>query len=363
MEHVAPIPWGSGWPLDEWIGWPPMVNGSALSALPMADSPSPAPSDVIESFEVDVTDPQWWVDLAVGPLLRTTIIIVVALLIRVLVRKIIDGFVKGVTVTAEMTPPRLPGVRTPESAREVAGEDYLGSARRTNRAATLGQLFKNVASAAILAIAGLMILAEWGFNLAPLIAGAGIAGLALGFGAQSLVSDFLSGVFMLLEDQYGVGDFIDIDGTEGTVEDVQLRVTRLRSVNGVVWWVRNGEVTRVGNMSQNWSRALLDVGVAYDSDIAEVRRVMGEEAHRLYQEQEWEGVLLEDPEVWGVESLADDAVVVRLVLKTQPGQQFRVARELRERIKARFDAEGIEIPFPQRTVWIRQPDGPRIVPA
>jgi small conductance mechanosensitive channel len=147
------------------------------------------------------------------------------------------------------------------------------------------------------------------------------------------------------------------------VEDVQLRVTRLRSVDGVVWWVRNGEVTRVGNMSQNWSRAVLDVGVAYDSDIAEVRRVMGDEAARLYGEEEWQAVLLEEPEVWGVESLGNDSVVVRLVLKTHPGEQWAVSRELRERIKARFDAEGIEIPFPQRTVWVRDSGAPRVVPA
>ncbi len=122
--------------------------------------------------------------------------------------------------------------------------------------------------------------------------------------------------------------------------------------------VRNGEVKRVGNMSQNWSRAVLDVGVAYDSDITEVRHALGEEAHRLYEEQDWGSVLLEEPEVWGVESLANDAVVVRLVLKAHPGQQWRV---LRERIKAWFDAEGIEIPFPQRTVWLKRPDGPRAV--
>jgi small-conductance mechanosensitive channel len=343
-----------------------MTYGSTLHALPRADSPGPAPGEAIGllgNIDIDVTDPQWWVNLATGPVLRTVVIVVAALVARYLVRKVIQGFVRGLTATADVNQSALGRAVVPRSVREVAGEDHLRTERRVNRATTLGRLFSNVASAVILAIAGLMILAEWGFNLAPLIAGAGIAGVALGFGAQSLVSDFLSGVFMLLEDQYGVGDIIELDGASGTVEDVQLRVTRLRSVDGVVWWVRNGEVKRVGNMSQNWSRALLDVGVAYDSDIAEVRRVMGEEAHRLYGEQDWREALLEEPEVWGVESLADDAVVVRLVLKTRPGQQWRVARELRERIKVRFDAEGIEIPFPQRTVWVRSSDGPRVVPA
>jgi small-conductance mechanosensitive channel len=331
------------------------VTQLATSLLRTADDPSPSPSliDSIDPAEVvdELTDTQWWLDLLTGPVLRSVVILVLALVARFLVNKVIDGFVAGVTAAADSD---LPGTGPSAVAREVAGEDYLHAQRRRNRASTLGRLLKNVASVAILTIAFLMILAEWGFNLAPLVAGAGIAGVALGFGAQALVSDFLSGVFMLLEDQYGVGDIIDLDGTEGTVEDVQLRVTRLRSVNGVVWWVRNGEVTRVGNMSQNWSRAVLDIGVAYDSDIARVREVMGDEAQALHRDEAWGELLLEAPEVWGVESLGDSSVVVRLVLKTLPGEQWGVSRELRERIKKRFDAEGIAIPFPQRTVWVRQ---------
>lgn len=320
---------------------------------PSADERSPALSEIIEQIDLtgDVTDVSWWLDLLTGPVLRSVVILVGALVARFLIGKVISGFVKGLTAAAEST---LPGTGPSVIAQETLGEDRLHAQRRANRASTLGQLLKNVSSVVILSIAFLMILAEWGFNLAPLVAGAGIVGIALGFGAQALVSDFLSGVFMLLEDQYGVGDIIDLDGTEGTVEDVQLRVTRLRSVNGVVWWVRNGEVTRVGNMSQNWSRAVLDVGVAYDSDIARVRELMGDEANALYADEQWGTLLLEEPEVWGVESLGNDSIVIRLVLKTLPGEQWRVARELRERIKGRFDAEGVEIPFPQRTVWVRQ---------
>ncbi len=324
--------------------------------IPSADGPSPSPSQIIEDIDLsgEVTDVAWWVDLLTGPVLRSVLIVVGALVARFVIGKVITGFVKGLTAAAESG---LPGTGPSALAQETLGEDHLHSQRRANRASTLGRLLTNVSSVVILSIAFLMILAEWGFNLAPLVAGAGIVGVALGFGAQALVSDFLSGVFMLLEDQYGVGDIIDLDGTEGTVEDVQLRVTRLRSVNGVVWWVRNGEVARVGNMSQNWSRAVLDVGVAYDSDIARVRDLMGDEAHGLYVDEQWRELLLEEPEVWGVESLGNDSVVVRLVLKTLPGEQWRVARELRERIKGRFDAEGVVIPFPQRTVWVRQEAG------
>ena len=329
-------------------------------ALPTADepsdAPSPSPSEVVVPLDLEggVTDASWWIDLIGGPVLRTVIILIGALVVRVILAKLVDGFTKGMTMAAETD---LPGAGATDDAHEVIGADHFVVERKVNRAATLGRLMKNVGSVLIIGIAFLMILGEWGFNLAPLVAGAGILGLAFGFGAQTLVSDFLSGVFMLLEDQYGVGDIIDIDGTSGTVEDVQLRVTRLRSVDGVVWWVRNGEVTKVGNMSQNWSRTVLDIGVSYSADVPEVRRLMTEEALGLYADEEWGDQLLEEPEVWGVEALGDDAVVIRAVLKTLPGQQWGVARELRERIKNRFDAEGVEIPFPQRTVWLRQEEG------
>jgi small conductance mechanosensitive channel len=318
-----------------------------------ADSPSPAPSDIIDEskFAGDPTDPAWWERLVEGPILRTLAIIVGAFVVRVILKKVVSGIVKGMTAVAESD---MPGTRPSPVAREVIGEDHLRAQRKVGRAATLGRLLTNVGSAVILTVAFLMILGEWGFNVGPLLASAGIVGVALGFGAQSLVSDFLSGVFMLLEDQYGVGDIIDVDGTKGAVEDVHLRVTRLRSVDGTVWWVRNGEVKRVGNMSQNWSVALLDIGVAYDSDIVKVRGIMADEGQRLRSDPELGPLLLEDPEVWGVEDLGDNALVIRMVIKTLPGQQWVVARQLRERLKNRFDAEDVHIPFPQRVVWIRE---------
>lgn len=327
-------------------------------ALPSADEPSPAPSTVLVPLDLpgDPTEAAWWTELLVGPVLRTVTIIIGAFVLRYFWAKVVDGFIRGLNAAAEGD---IPGRDDPGEAREVIGEDYLMIQRKVNRARTLGQLMKRVGAGFIFALAVIMILGEWGFNLAPLVASAGILGVALGFGAQTLVSDFLSGVFMLLEDQYGVGDIIDINGTTGTVEDVQLRVTRLRSVDGIVWWVRNGEVTKVGNMSQNWSRTVLDIGVAYDSDISAVRALMGEEANALHADPQWGPLLLEAPEVWGVEALGDDSVVIRVVLKTQPGEQWRVARQLRERIKNRFDAEGVQIPFPQRTVWLRQ-EAPKV---
>jgi moderate conductance mechanosensitive channel len=228
-------------------------------------------------------------------------------------------------------------------------------ARRVQRARTMGSLLRSISGGLIISIVALMILGEF-IDIAPILASAGIVGVALGFGAQSLVKDFLSGVFMIFEDQYGVGDVIDVGEATGTVEAVTLRVTRLRDVNGTVWYVPNGEIRRVGNQSQNWARTVLDVSVGYGEDLTRVRRVLEQVTHELSEDEDFQLSILEEPEIWGVEELAADAVTVRVTLKTAPLQQWRVARELRERIKSRFDVEGIEIPFPQRVVWSRSAD-------
>lgn len=225
--------------------------------------------------------------------------------------------------------------------------------RSAARAETIGSVLKSIATWAIWGIALLTVLGELDINLGPLIAGAGVAGVALGFGAQSLVKDFLSGIFMIIEDQYGVGDVIDVGEAVGTVEGLTLRTTRLRSVDGAVWHVPNGEIRRVGNMSQQWSRALLDIEVAYGTDIAHARSVIAAVADEVFRAPEWTTKILEQPEIWGVERLGADGIAIRLVLKTKPGEQWPLQREIRARLKDAFDAEGIEIPFPQRTVWVR----------
>lgn len=232
--------------------------------------------------------------------------------------------------------------------------DLAASTRRAQRSKTIGDLFKSVVTGVLVAIIGTMMLSEVGVDIAPIIASAGIIGIALGFGAQSLVKDFLSGVFMIVEDQYGVGDVIDLGEAVGTVEAVTLRVTRLRDLNGTVWYVPNGEILRVGNMSQNWSRAVVDVSVAYSEDLNRVKRVLAEIAHDLWDDDDWRELIIEEPEVTGVEMLAADSVNLRVMIKTLPMEQWAVARELRQRIKGRFDHEGIEIPFAQRVVWHRE---------
>jgi small conductance mechanosensitive channel len=226
----------------------------------------------------------------------------------------------------------------------VLGGTGVYSERRALRATTLGSLLKSIVTAVIGVIVVVMALDILGYPVGPLIASAGIAGVALGFGAQNLVKDFLSGIFMLLEDQYGVGDVIDMGEASGTVEAVGLRVTRLRAIDGTVWYVRNGEVIRVGNSSHGWARAVLDVRIPYDEDTDRARALLLGVARDITADPEWSDSVLEAPEVWGVEDLAADSVILRLVVKTEPLQQWKLARELRERIKQTFDAEGIDIP-------------------
>lgn len=233
--------------------------------------------------------------------------------------------------------------------------DEQQEARTKARTETLTSVLSSGANLVIWTVAGLMMMGELGINLGPLIAGAGIVGVAVGFGAQSIVKDFLSGVFMLVEDQYGVGDYIDVGLVSGTVERVTLRTTILRDGNGSIWYIPNGEIARVGNTSQVWARALLDIDVAYDTDLRQAQEVLKSVAMELWHDEEFTGGdIIEEPTVSGVQSLGADGITLRLVAKTNASDQWAVARELRLRIKEAFDEAGIEMPFPQRTVWINR---------
>jgi small conductance mechanosensitive channel len=267
------------------------------------------------------------------------LIIVVGLVFRWLVSRGIDRIVRRASAGT------VPGIIAGTKAGAVLADLRPGAGeRRQQRAQTMGSILKSIASGLILAIVAVMVLDQVGVNIAPIIASAGIVGIALGFGAQNLVKDFLSGIFMILEDQYGVGDSVDLGEATGTVEAVGLRVTRVRDVDGTVWYVRNGEVLRVGNQSQNWARTVLDITVAYESDLDQVQQLLQEEATAMYEDERFHDIIIEPPEVWGVERFDKDGAVVRVVLKTAPMQQWPVARALRQRIKARFDAAGIHIP-------------------
>jgi small conductance mechanosensitive channel len=290
-------------------------------------------------------------DWVIGKPLAILALLVLGFLVRWLLHRLIDRVSNR--AAEGMMPTHFGRSKRPD-ARPAAAT--TSAARRVQRAKAMGSLLKSIVTAVIVTMVSVMAISELGFNVAPLIASAGIVGLALGFGAQSLVKDYLAGIFMIIEDQYGVGDVVDVGEAVGTVEAVSLRVTRLRDVDGTVWYVRNGEILRVGNMSQNWARTVLDIRVAYHEDLHRVRSVLREVAHGLWDDEDFQRVIIEEPEVWGVQSLDPDGVLMRVVLKTAPMEQWEIAREMRERIKARFDYEGIEIPLPQRMVWHRDPE-------
>jgi small-conductance mechanosensitive channel len=292
-------------------------------------------------------------DIVIGKPLAVVGLVVLLFVVRWLLHRVVDRLVAR--AEGGVLPDRMSrfGIRG-KAAQKATARDLATSTRRVQRAKTMGDLLKSVITGILVAIIGTMILSEVGVNIAPIIASAGILGLALGFGAQSLVKDFLSGIFMIFEDQYGVGDVVDVGEASGTVEAVSLRVTRLRDLNGTVWYVPNGAIPRVGNMSQNWSRAVVDVNVSYREDLVRVQRVLREVAHDLWEDDDFSDIIIEEPEVTGVEVFAPEAVTLRVLIKTAPMEQWGVARALRQRIKARFDHEGIEIPLPQRVVWNRE---------
>jgi small conductance mechanosensitive channel len=277
-------------------------------------------------------------------------LVLLAWVLRWMMHRLIDKLVRR--AESGVVPSRLSHlVEGDESTAEGA---FPHSSRRVQRAKSLGSLLRSLTTGLIYGVIFVMVLSQVGVDIAPILASAGVLGLAIGFGAQTLVKDLLSGVALILEDQFGVGDVVNLGDTSGTVEAIGLRVTRLRDVDGTVWYVRNGEILRVGNQSQNWARTVLDVSVTYSADLAHVRSVLREIAHEMWEDPEYAGVIIEEPEVWGVQSMSPEGIVVRVTLKTAPMEQWHVAREMRERVKARFDAEGIEMPMAQRLVWQRE---------
>ena len=292
---------------------------------------------------------QWFDDhgsaLASGAI-RVLVILLVALVVRALLHRSINRLVRS-AVDGRL-PGALHGLR--DKAR-VLESTVLLSERRRQRTETLGSVLRSIASAAVGVIGFAMVLGEIGLDLTPIVASAGIVGVAVGFGAQNLVKDFLSGMFMLLEDQYGVGDVVDAGPATGVVEAVSLRTTRLRDADGTVWYVRNGEIARVGNKSQGWSRALLDVPLALGSDVPTARALALEVAESVRDDERYSGLVLEDPEVWGLEAIGAEGLLLRITMRTVATQEGAVERELRERLIASFEENDISIGVPQRLVW------------
>ena len=270
---------------------------------------------------------------------KIALIIVVALVARWLANR----FITRATQTNGRR--RIPMVlrplreRAPDSLR--AATQSLLSERRRQRAETIGSILRSTVSAAIFTIAVMEVLHELGFNLAPLIASAGIAGVALGFGAQNIVKDILSGMFLILEDQLGVGDNVDLGQATGTVEGVGLRTTKVRDGDGVAWYVRNGEILRVGNKSQGWAMVTIDIPLPFGSRVERANEILQRVAAEFAADPAFADSLLEPPEVLGVEQITATGVTLRLVVKTSTEAQGRVGREMRRRITDALEDAGI----------------------
>jgi small conductance mechanosensitive channel len=240
--------------------------------------------------------------------------------------------------------------------RFVPEKDSLQAAEAKKRAQTLGNILRHVLLIVIFFIAILMILGELGIQLGPLLATAGIGALAIGFGAQGLVKDVISGFFIILENQYRIGDAIEVAGVSGLVESVSLRKTVLRDLEGRVHTIPNGEIKVVSNLSKEWSRAVVDIGISYRDDVDHIIDLLGQIGRELAGEEPYQSAILESPQILGVERFGESQLVIRMIVKTMPLKQWEVGRELRRRIKNRFDEKGIQIPSPHRILFWEEKD-------
>jgi len=278
----------------------------------------------------------WGEWLATG--LRIVVIAAIAVVLRAVVRRSISRLVARMNRRAEAA----------ASGNALRGLLASGE-RRRQRSEAIGSVLRNVASFVILGTAVLMVLSGFGINLAPLLASAGVAGVALGFGARNLVADLLAGMFMLLEDQYGVGDRVDVGEASGTVLEIALRVTQLRGDGGEIWYVRNGEIKRVGNLSQGWATASVEVQVRPDEDWEEVRAALASAGDEMAVTEPWNEALWEPVEVLGLDSVTLESMIARVSVKTMPGKSAAVERELRWRIKRALDRRGIRTVEPDES--------------
>jgi len=281
-------------------------------------------------------------DRAGGSAVLIVLTIIGAIVLRWLANRLIHRMVATAASRSDARFAQLRG-RTGKVLADLTG---LAHERHLQRTTTMGAILRSIVTFVVFGIAALTVMSIVGLPLGPLLASAGVGGVALGFGAQSLVKDFLSGVFMIVEDQYGVGDVVDTGAVTGTVEDVTLRITRIRDGNGVVWYVRNGEILRIGNKSQGWSTAVVDIQVGYEEDLARVTRIITEVVADLGATEPWTSLLLEDPSVVGIEAMSGGSVTLRVSAKCVANESSAVQREIRERVKAVFDANGVVVPGP-----------------
>ena len=277
--------------------------------------------------------------------IRILLILIFAYLInrtmRLIVRRIVKNLSKQSSHDKIKNFKRRTGLSMLETSETPSG-------RSVQRAQTIGTAIKGVMTFVIVSATIFFTLSTYNVEFAPLFAGAGIFGVVIGFGAQSMIKDFLAGIFIIFEDWYGLGDEIDAGEASGTVEQVTLRSTRLRDIYGVVWYIPNGEIIRAGNKSQQWGRALLDIGVSLDTDLVYAQKVIKDTADELAKDRA--SSILGRPEVLGIQEIATDRILIRVIIKTIPSAQWEITRELRLRIKVAFDKAGIVLPMPSQSV-------------
>jgi moderate conductance mechanosensitive channel len=300
----------------------------------------------------NTANPTWWRALLDVPL-KIALIVVTAFLVRLVAHRFINRIAEGIA-SGRGGLARLDDKLS--TATALLGSP-LASARRQARARTTASVLRSATTAVVGIMAGLTVLQLLDLGFVQALASVGVVGIAVGLGAQAVIKDLIAGIFLIMEDQYGVGDVVDLVDVTGTVESVGLRVTRLRDAEGTIWYLRNGEVLRVGNRSQGTARAVLDVGLTPGQDVDRAQAVLLDVTRDLAKDEDFAPAIVDDPQVWGIESVTPDAVAVRIVVRTQPMRQWTVARELRRRILERFDAE--ELPRPTGLGSPAESFGPR----
>ncbi|RSM51671.1 mechanosensitive ion channel protein MscS [Actinoplanes sp. ATCC 53533] len=298
-------------------------------------------TDAVCTWVFDQTGIQWLANggyLFVVKPVRIILIILIAVLIRWLLHRAIHRLTA--TTSRAAMPALLKPLRERADKQQEAADNTFIPERRRQRAEAIGSVLRSFVTAVVFTMAVLLVLGELGFNLGPLLASASIVGVALGFGAQSLVKDLIAGLFMLLEDQYGVGDSVDLGDAAGVVETVGLRVTTVRDMRGVLWYIRNGEIIRVGNKSQGWAMVVIDIPIGFVNS-EQATAVLREAAMALADEPEHATEFLEPPDVIGVEQMTVDGAVIRTIAKTTAEGQPIVQRELRRRLTEALETSGI----------------------
>ncbi|MEH1013598.1 mechanosensitive ion channel family protein [Micromonospora sp. CPCC 206060] len=342
-----------------------VVDLAVTAAPPPEATPAPGATclgDTWCKYVFEVTGSSWFAEgsywILLKPL-RIILILLLAVVLRYVLHRAISRMVRGTAEGAVPTILKPLRERIPTAA--APDPNAFVPERRRQRAEAIGSVLRSLVTAFVFGIALLMVLKEFSFDLAPLLASAGIAGLALGFGAQSLVKDLLAGLFMLLEDQYGVGDTVDLGEATGVVEAVGLRVTTIRDARGVLWYIRNGEIIRVGNKSQGWAMVVVDLPIGFVST-EEVSAVLRTAAASVALDPELSEHIVEPPEVLGVEQMTVDGAVIRTVVKTSADGQFAVGRELRRRLAEALENTGIAARIAASRMMFPRPAAPAAGP-